>query len=198
MTLLDALQVVTLVLVNLGGGGAIVLGLSKFLGDRWLQAWQGQIDAKLQRLDAALIHKTYLLQRITEFELEALTDCWRAARACLPLINGTRPHDCGLDPERLKTATAQLSAAHNSLIETLGKHEVHLPKAVVDTLEAIGRTVRLEILQLQTRTPFEDVWWEQGEKNRDDFKGQCDTLLHQVRTRVAEIRAEAAKEADKQ
>jgi hypothetical protein len=102
MNWVDALQVSTLVIVSLGGGGAIVFGLSRFLGDKWLQDWKGEIDARLQRLDAALEHRNFLLQRQAEFELEALTECWRAARACLPLINATRPVDSGTDVEVLQ------------------------------------------------------------------------------------------------
>ena len=73
MEWVDALKVSTLVIASLGGGGVIVLGLARFLGDKWLQDWKGDIDARLQRLDAALKHRNYLLQRIAEFELEAIT-----------------------------------------------------------------------------------------------------------------------------
>lgn len=102
MDWVDALQIGAVVITSLGGGGAIVLGRSRFLGDKWLQDWKGEIDAKLQRLDAALRHRNYVLQRFAEFELEAVTECWRAARACLPLINATRPLDSGTNEEVLQ------------------------------------------------------------------------------------------------
>lgn len=47
MDWVDALQVGAVVITSLGGGGAIVFGLSRFLGDKWLQDWKGEIDAKL-------------------------------------------------------------------------------------------------------------------------------------------------------
>ena len=37
MDWIDALKVRTLVLASLGGGGGIALGLSRFLGDKWVQ-----------------------------------------------------------------------------------------------------------------------------------------------------------------
>jgi hypothetical protein len=197
MNWFDALQVSTFVILSLGGGGGIVFGLSRFLGDKWLQEWKGDIDAKVQRLNAALQHRNFLLQRVAEFELEALTESWRAARACLPLVNGTRPHDSGTDLDRLKASTSQLSEAHNALIETLGRHEVHLPSAIVERLDALGRVVRLELSQIGHRKPFEDDWWEQGDKNRNEFKRLCDELLILVRARVAALRSEAASEAEK-
>ena len=118
----DALKIGAVVLASLGGGGGIVLGLARLIGDRWLQDWKGEIDAKLQRLDAALAHRNYVLQRLAEFELEALTECWQAARACLPLINETRPINSGIDEAVLKTNYERLSEGHDKLIETLGRH----------------------------------------------------------------------------
>jgi len=197
MNWFDALQVSTFVILSLGGGGGIVFGLARFLGDKWLQDWKGDIDAKLQKLDAALRHRNFLLQRFAEFELEALTECWRAARACLPLINGTRPHDSGTDLDRLNASTSQFSRAHNALIEALGRHEVHLPSTIVEQLDGLGRVVRLELSQIGHRKPFEGDWWDQGDMNRSEFKSLCDQLLLLVRARVTALRGEAAPEAEK-
>lgn len=174
-----------------------MLGLSRFLGDRWLQAWKGDIDARLQKLDAALLHRNFLLQRWAEFELEGLTECWRAARACLPLMNGTRPHGCGTDDVRLRTAASQLSDAHNALIGALGKHELFLPATVVDNLASIGRLVRLELSNIDHHEPFTNHWWEDGEKNSTECKGLCEVLLVHVRARASELRTEASSEVEK-
>lgn len=188
----DALKVSAVVLASLGGGGGIVLGLSRFLGDKKLQDWKGEIDAKLQRLDAALRHRNYLLQRLAEFELEAITECWRAARACLPLINATRPIDSGTDEDDLRVNAANLSEGHNKLIEAIGRHELFLSGPVVETLAAIGRVVRMELSQIGLHRHFVDPWWEQGEKNQREFQRLCDVLLSQVRGRAGELRAETS------
>lgn len=194
MNWVDALQIGAVVVTSLGGGGAIVFGLSRFLGDKWLQDWKGEIDAKLQRLDAALQHRNYLLQRLAEFELEAITECWRAARACLPLINATRPYDSGTDEGMLQRNFANLSEAHNKLVETMGRHELFLPTAVVETLDGIGRAIRKELSNIRHEEHFEGSWWEDGKKNRDEFKRLCDALLQQVKSRTAELRAESIDE----
>lgn len=83
MTWVDALKIGLVVIGSLGGGGSIVLALSRFIGDKWLQEWRGDIDERLRRLDARLKHRNYVLQRIAEFELVALAECWHAARASL-------------------------------------------------------------------------------------------------------------------
>lgn len=196
MEWVDALKVSILILASLGGGGAIVLGLSRFLGDKWLQDWKGDIDARLQRLDAALKHRNYLLQRLAEFELEAITECWRAARACLPLINATRPYDSGTDEAILQVNFANLSEGHNKLIEVIGRHEMFLSRTVVDTLDAIGRVIRMELSSIRHREHFKGSWWEEGDKNRGDFKQLCDSLLNQVRERAGELRAETLSEGN--
>ncbi len=189
MDWVDALKVSTLVLASLGGGGGIVLGLSRFLGEKWLQDWKGEIDATLQRLDAALQHRNYVLQRLAEFELEALTECWRAARACLPLINATRPPDGGIDEDTLRLNFVNLSDGHNKLIEAIGRHEIVLSPSVIETLDAIGRVIRLELSHIRHHEHFRGPWWEEGDKNRGDFQRLCNLLLGQVRDRAAELRA---------
>lgn len=194
MEWVDALKVSTLILASLGGGGGIVLGFSRFLGDKWLQGWKGDIDARLQRLDAALKYRNYLLQRLAEFELEAITECWRAARACLPLINATRPYDSGTDEATLQANFANLSECHNKLIEVIGRHEMFLSKAVVDTLDGIGRVIRMGLSNIRYDRHFDGSWWKDGEKNRGDFKQLCDLLLGQVRERAGELREEVSAE----
>jgi hypothetical protein len=196
MEWVDALKVSTLILASLGGGGAIVLGFSRFLGDKWLQDWKGDIDARLQKLDAALKHRNYLLQRLAEFELEATTECWRAARACLPLINSTRPHDSGTDENVLRRHFANLSEGHDKLIDVMGRHEMFLSSAIVDTLDAIGRVIRTELSNIRHDEHFKGSWWKDGEKNRGDFKQLCDSLLNQVRTRAGELRTDTSHEWD--
>jgi hypothetical protein len=197
MNWVDALQVGAVVVMSLGGGGAIVFGLSRFLGDKWLQDWKGDIDAKLQRLDAALRHRNYVLQRFAEFELEAITECWRAACACLPCINATRPSDSGTDEKGLQANCATLSEAHNKLIDAIGRHEVFLPAAIVETLDGIGRVIRLELSNIRHEAHFTGTWWEDGKKNREEFKALCNTLLKQVKSRAGELRAELVDDNEK-
>jgi len=168
--------------------------LSRFLGDKWLQDWKGDIDARLQRLDAALKHRNYLLQRLAEFELEAITECWRTARACLPLINVTRPYDSGTDEAILQVNFANLSKGHNKLVEVIGRHELFLSRTVVDTLDEIRRVIWRELSEIRHNKHFEGSWWKEGEKNRGDFKQLCDSLLNQVRERAGELRAEILSE----
>ena len=146
----------------------------------------------LTKLEASLEHQNYVLQRLAEFELEATTECWRAARACLPLINATRPHDSGTDEDVWQARYKDLSEGHNRLLEMLGKHEIFLSSTVIEVLDGLGRVVRLELSNIRHYEHFKGDWWEQGEKNRGDFKLLCDALSVLVRARTAELRAGAS------
>ena len=154
----DVLEVGLVVIASLGGGGVIVFGLSGFIGKIWVDRLRGDIDARLQKLDAKLQHGNFLLQRFAEFELEATRACWSAARACLPLVNATRPHDSGADEAVLKSRSDELAAGHDTLLALLGKHEPFLTRAIADRLETIGRVVRLELSQIRTQPRFKGKW----------------------------------------
>lgn len=62
-----------------------------------------------------------------------------------------RPRDSGTDEDVLQTNFAHLSEGHNKLIEVLGRHEIFLSPAVIDTLDGIGRVVRMELLRRRAR-----------------------------------------------
>jgi hypothetical protein len=99
---------------------------------------QGRIDAGLRRLDAALTHRSFLLQRFAEIELEGLRACWHAAQACHPLLNSTRVDDSGSDQEKLKNRRSALVDAHNGLVNTIGLHEPFLPEPRWRRFKAFG------------------------------------------------------------
>jgi hypothetical protein len=194
MTFSDAIKVGLAVVASLGGGGAIVLGLSRYLGQIWIDRLKGQLDERLRRLDSDLKQRNFLLQRFAEYELEGLVECWRAARACVPLINATRPLDSGTDKDVLAKRTKALSDGHNALLATTIKHEPFLPVDIIATLDAISTTLRFELSQINRGTPFvtdaDRDWWDEGKKNRDKVEELSAVLLRQVRERARTLRAE--------
>jgi hypothetical protein len=187
----DAAEVGLVVIGSLGGGGAIVFGLSGFLGRIWLARLESDINSRLHKLEATLEHGNFLLQRFAEFELEATRECWSAARACLPRINATRPADSGTEETTLQENFRHLAAAHDNLLGKLGQHEPFLIRAIADNLESIGQAVRRELSQIQHSPHFKGKWWDQGESNRNEVKRLSDALLELVKNRIRELRASA-------
>ena len=202
MTWEDALRVGLVVIASLGGGGAIVLTFSTVLGRLWadrlaerqrfkseeeLARLRGDVEGGLRRLDAALGHRSFLLQRCAEMELEGLRDCWQKARACLPAVNGPRAVNSGSDLADLNARTEQLRITHNALMESLGQHEPFLPDKIAQLLDQVRQTASLELMQIQGRKPFEGDWWEKGQKNQETTRRLTDELRVLVKTRIAEL-----------
>jgi hypothetical protein len=202
MTWWEAAQVASVILVSLGGGGAIVGGLSGFLGRVWadrlaerqrreseseLTNLRGRIDQGLARLDATLEHQTFLLQRFADIELQGILGCWKKAIHSQFLVNGIRPMDAGTDVNGLQTRLAELHRAHNELLSAYGEYDPFLDPLVSQVLGNLTQTLRLELSQAR-REPFTPRWWEQGEENRATCETQIYVLRAAVQARVAALR----------
>ena len=214
----DALKVGLVILGSVGSGGAIVVSLANVIGRRWadraaenqrlrseaslealrlrseetLATLRGDVEGGLRRLDAALGHRSYLLQRFAEMELEGLRECWTKARACLPAINAPRAINSGKDLDELRVRVEFLRTAHNELLETMSKHEPFLPESVVTLLEQVRQKANLELIQIGSRKPFEGGgpgidWWDQGRKNQEAVSQLTDALKLVVKARIVEL-----------
>jgi hypothetical protein len=208
MTWRDALEVGLIVIASLGGGGAIVLGLSNWLGRVWadrlaerqrfdsereLANQRGRIDQALARLDAALEHRNLVLQRLADIELQGLRECWQRARECHVHVNGLRPVDSGTDEDAFRERWKALGEAHNAFLSKLGEFEPFLEDPITDLLEKIRYVVALEISQSQ-RERFTSHWWDQGTENQEKCKRLVEDLRVAIRARVAEFRRIAEAE----
>ena len=213
MTWEDALRVGFVVIGSLGGVSVIVLGLAGWLGKVWadrlaqnqrresekaLATLRGEVEGGLKRLDAALGHRSFLMQRFAEMELEGLRECWQKARACLPAINGPRGMNSGTNLDEFRTRTEVLRVAHNSLMESLGNHEPFLPEPVVTLVEQVRQKVNLELLQIGTQEPFTSGgdgkdWWDQGHENQKAVNNLTEALKVVVRARVVELTTERSQ-----
>ena len=65
MTWEDAFKFATAVVAAIGGGGVI----AGIIGNIWVNRLRGNIETELKRLDAALKHRGYVLQRFAEYEM---------------------------------------------------------------------------------------------------------------------------------
>lgn len=185
---IEVADVVSSVILSVAGTGV--------LGNYLLERFKGGLETRLRRLDAVLQHGNFMLQRFAEFELEAITECWRAARACLPLLNATRPEDSGTNEDALQANVARLSDAHNALLTTVGRHEPFLATPMADTLHSIALVVRRELSQINHRPHFVGDWWDQGARNQKELDDLINLLLGMVKVSVVAIRAGIEAAAD--
>jgi len=202
MTWRDALEVGLVVIASLGGGGAIVVGMSNWLGRVWadrlaerqrlesereLANQRGRIDQALARFDAALEHRNLVLQRLADIELQGLRECWQRARECHVHVNGLRPVDSGQDEEAFRARWVALGEAHNAFLSKLAEFEPFLEGPITDVLDKIRYVVALEISQSQ-RERFTSRWWDQGTENQEKCERLVEDLRLAIRRRVADFR----------
>lgn len=202
LTIADSFRIAAMVVVSLGGFGAIVVAVTKLVAesvssrlaaryqretDHLLAELRGKVDEGLARLNAALQHRNFVLQRLAEIELNGLHSCWRAAITAQHLLNGVRPHDCGTDAVALRERVAALASGHNTLLTLAGKYDPFLDGSIRDLLYEITKTVRLELAQAE-RGAFASEWWDQGDRNKAAMELQIATLRANVQRRVAFLR----------
>lgn len=197
----DAFRIAVLVVASVGGVGAIIVALVKFLAgtvaDRLaersrrdtetaLAEMRGRLDQGLSRLNAALQHQNFVRQRLAEIELNGIHACWRAAANLQHLINGLRPVDCGTDREALQSRLNATTSAHNTLLALYGKYDPFLDAGVRTILAEVLRLARLEMSQT-SRDIFSSRWWDQGLENREALEVQITALRAAVQLRIVAL-----------
>jgi hypothetical protein len=199
----DAAQVGTVIVLSLGGGGAIVAGLSGWLGNLFAQrlaerqrlatekelaTQRARIDDGLARLDAALEHRNFLLQRLADLELQGLRECWQQTKQCHHHVNGLRPFDCGTDNDALEARLNETRAAHNTLLTKLGEWEPFLLAEFVGPLREARRVIAIELSQANRNRFNPDGWWEDGHNNRTALDEQIGLMLIALQQRIIALR----------
>lgn len=193
MTWTDAYQIAAAVLTGLGGGGAIVFGLSSYLGRVWADRQQGEIDARLKRLESALTHKNFIQQRFAELELDAITTCWRTSRQLLPLHYAVRAADSGTDETSLQERARALAESHDEALASLQQHEPFLPQEIADTMDEVLTIVRAELSDIQHHEHFVGPWWDEGQRHHEAVGALTNRMLEQVKTRTSALRTTAER-----
>jgi hypothetical protein len=198
----DAFRIAAMVVAGVGGIGAVIVAVAKFVADIFsdrikasyqrdtdtmIAELRGRLDEGVSRLNAALQHQNFVLQRLAEIELNGIHSCWRAAITGQHLVNGLRPVDCGNDPDALRDRLRELGNAHNTLLTLIGKYDPFTDQGVGVILHEIARILRQEISQAR-REPFTSEWWDQGDRNRAALETQVNGLRAAVQLRIAALR----------
>jgi hypothetical protein len=167
-------QVGAAMIISVGGGGAIVAAFSNRLGEMFanrlaerqrlaseteLANQRARIDDGLARLDAALEHRNFLLQRLAGLERQGIRECWQQAKQCHYLVNGLRPVDCGTDRDALSSRLNETRAAHNALLTKFSEWEPFLSPGFCELLRQVRRLVALELSQAGRDAFNPDGWW---------------------------------------
>jgi hypothetical protein len=203
--------VVSSVLGAAGGSGLVLLGLSGFLGKVWvnriqqidrlgvdaqLQRVRGEVDHGLRVLDGA-VQRTTLVHRVQfETEFHALKDVWAKVARVRASLCAVRPifsiQSLVQTKEEARAAlferTNQLMTDLREFVRVRDDLAPFYDATIYSALVELQKPAHKETLDIQLFDPDRTQdWWEQGEKNRNDFVTEADRIAALIRSRISAL-----------
>jgi len=187
MTFKDVAEVCAAVLASIGGAGAIVLGLSSYLGKIWAERglqkqrqeytklnleFSHQLDLASRRIQIELDAVSHLRRLRTESAFEKIRELWKRVAAlrtafyCIPKAGGALVHP---DKEKqheyhLKCSNDFVTTYHQAR-QLLDEETLSIPKPIVDAATALMMIAQDEAIQaVQYPDPFDGSLVMFGEK----------------------------------
>jgi hypothetical protein len=206
MTTADAWNVAEAVLVSLGGGGAIVVMLSSWLGKVWaerlMQKDRAKFATEIERLKSDLerqhrllqgeIEKTIFVTRVHfETEFRALAEIWRHVARTRAAMSNLRPSFDWVDlnetkQERLSRRLKEFDGAVGGLVDAVDQQSPFYPKEIYLALEKLIQNAKNEGSDVTSPfEAFEPDWYKRGKTNFIEFCGIAEEVSRLIRERIA-------------
>lgn len=186
----EVLKIALGVIAALGGGGAIVAGLSSWLGKVWADRLMAKETAKfredLERLTKQLERKNYVskVRFDAEFAIyrelcENTDEMERAVYMLFPSGLNSLPKD---EDKQKKLFQERYKKAHSAYIkanQSLAKNSAFISKDIYDLFFHINDLCRIQVnlypeyLELRTEDIFQDVFrkcWERTSEIEKEYK----------------------------
>jgi hypothetical protein len=201
----DAVTLGTTIVTSLGGGGAIVFGLSGYLGKRWAdralekdRSEYGQLRSKLeaelrnasQFLQAELDKLSLIHKLRTEGEFERLATMWknfanlRAAFNTLPHIGfQTMPHDEEQRSIYEANCRKEFQVALASTQQSFHEEMVFIPKYIADLAQDTLQLARKENTIYSLRDEY-SAYQTRSQATLDEFNRQMTFLEKAIREHI--------------
>jgi hypothetical protein len=201
----DALTLGTAIVTSLGGGGAIVLGLSGYLGRRWAdralekdRSEYGQLKSKLeadlrnasQFLQAELDKLTLIHKLRTEGEFQRLATMWknfanlRSAFASLPhLGHQPVPRDANQRALYVGERRDEFRRATASTQQSFYEEMVFIPKRIADLAQDTLQLAQKENTIHRTRDD-QSAYETLSRATFDEFNKQMTSLEKAIREHI--------------
>jgi hypothetical protein len=206
----DVWRVALAVLASLGGGGAIVVMLSSWLGKVWanriLEQDRAHYASELERLKTDLDRTTRLLQgeiektlfvTKTHFETEfqILREIWQEVSVVRASMSALRPKfdivDVRQTPaERLGERFAAYVPDVLKLIQTVDRNSPFYPQEIYETLDQLVRIAlreRDDIAVESSEDTLSLAGRNRGKENFDQYLALAEKLSTQIRDRLAKL-----------
>jgi len=213
---IDVFEVAGAILLSAGGAGAVLFGLSSWLGKVWankileqdrkkyaeeleavkekhaanLSRLNGELEAMNRRLQAELDKTIHIYRVQFETEFKALLDIWRTAVAVRSAIVGLRPQ-MGFAEDNPDAAF--LARFNDFLLKLHGfkaavdDHSPFYTPEVFQKAEELLRIAIHEDVACRVREPRDGGWFRDGRASAEAFAVGCHALAESIRQRIAQL-----------
>jgi hypothetical protein len=196
------------VLASLGGGGAIVLALSSWLGKVWasriLEAdrrrYSEELEAVKNRYDVAVrafqgeIDRTLFVHRVQfETEFKALSDIWAKLVRVAASTEALRPMGTGpgRDPKVLKPYVEEQQAALVAFSNALHEQSPFYPADIFPKLVAAQKLASIEgkevAVECDDKAVSDSDYYRRGREHRGQLFQHVDEVSALIRRRLAAL-----------
>lgn len=202
-----ALQYVGAFLLSIGGGTAILFGLSSWLGKEWaarileadrakyasvVEQAKADLERVTRKMQAGLDHRVFVSRAQFEVELRALRLIWRRCAMVRSTLVNVRPSS-SLKPffqteaERLadfEQHRGNFHTAHVELVAALDHNSAFIDQSVFEAADGLRNRTTAEAMGLRLETPFESGWYDRGDAAISDVMNLTDRVSAAIRRRL--------------
>src|SRR5690606_1781753 len=211
MSFADVASIAAAILVALGGGGAIVLLLSNWLGrvwaDRLMQRERARHDSELERLRADLrqrsdaelerlrtnLGKTVHVHRLQfETEFTAYRDIWKELVEAKAMVLALRRMLDSYDPaeneqQRMQRRLAEFGSRYNAFAKAIEQYRPFYAQVVWDELFKLSVSMRHEAIDYQYKERDHSKYWREAKANSEKIVNEIDLVCEAIRGRLASL-----------
>ncbi len=204
----EVLQVGATILVSVGGAGAIVLGLSNWLGKVWADRMMTRERAKFERelaelsvglqkayaeeiehLRSKLLRATHVHRVQFEKEFEAYRDIWGHLVEVRIAVLSLRPVLDHVDPsepeaERQVRRLKAFGEAFDPFSQAMEKNRPFYDHLVWTELRSLLSMFHGEAVDYQYKERKHSEYWREATKNREAISEQIDRVCEAIRERI--------------
>lgn len=181
----DIIKIVTGLIVSLGGAGAIILGLSKFIGELFAKRYEQKIKARLQNDINAYQSQLDILKQTTlrysdkQFELYSIL--WSSLHDLKVLADDLWVQ---ANPRRLERFATQLRKTKTEIEKaSLFIEDTHYAR-LVDTLKQFGeyQIGKKDLIEYRRQADYDDYHVNAMIAQNGQLKNDYETLISDVKT----------------